>query len=46
MTRFINNPMEAGESNPLRFEDILKTSQYIRNGIDDALKLLQVQPGC
>ena len=46
MIRFVNNPMEAGETNPLRFEDILKTSQYIRNGIDDALKLLQVQPIC
>ena len=48
MFRYMNNPDNRTQTdeNPLRFEDILKTSQYIRSGIDDALKLLQVQPIC
>ena len=45
MFRYMNNP-DPFDDGPLRFDDILTTSQYIRDGIDTALQLLQHQPIC
>ena len=47
MIRFINNPNPfEQESAPLKFDDILTTSSYIRSGIDTAMELLKLQPTC
>lgn len=45
MFRYLNNP-NPFEDGPLRFEDILATSKYIRSGIETALNLLKLQPIC
>ena len=44
--RFMNNPNPFEQESPLKFDDILKTSSYIRSGIDTAIELLKVKPTC
>ena len=46
MFRFINNPNPFEQESPLKFDDILTTSSYIRSGIDTAIELLKLQPTC
>ena len=46
LTRHMKNPNPFESEPPLKFDDILTTSGYIRAGIDTAMELLKVKPTC
>ena len=46
LIRHMKNPNPFESEPPLKFDDILTTSGYIRAGIDTAMELLKVKPTC
>jgi len=46
LIRHMTNPNPFESEPPLKFDDILTTSGYIRAGIDTAMELLKVKPTC
>ena len=43
LARFLNNP-DPYDENPLKFEDVLTTTRYLKSGVAYALELLQDKP--